>query len=315
MHIVNSADDNYVPHVGAMLHSLFQHDAPENICFHFLHSENLPDKSLKKLGSLCERFGADFQPLKVDTSLLNGFPLSERFPVEAWYRVVLPSLLPRLDKVLWLDADTLALDSVLPLWQHDISEYPLAACPNPVLYSFRGLMSQLDITDRSKYFNSGVMLLNLKLMREENYDQQLRALGRKYFEWVRFADQDVLNAAYINRYLPLPMEWNVLTHSYLNVPETRRVFGPVAYRKALRAPKVVHFTGTLKFKPWSYRCGHPFRDDYLYHRAEAGWPLFQFPDQSLRNWIVRNLPLRLRVILDTFLTRRFGEMMSYIRQW
>lgn len=315
IHIVNSADINYVPHVGAMLHSLFECNPAEQICFHFLHSEALPVEALQRLGALCKRYGATFEPLQVDTKSLDGFPLSERFPVEAWYRVILPTLLPGLDRVLWLDADTIVLDSIVPLWEWNVSGRPLAACPNPVLYSFRALMGELNISDRTKYFNSGVMLLNLEFMRSENYENKLRAIGRKYFQWIRFADQDVLNVAYMGDYVPLPLEWNVLTHSYLNVPETKRVFGNKAYRKALKAPKVVHFTGTLKFKPWSYKCGHPYRDHYLFHRTEAGWPLESFPDKSPRNWVVRNLPLRLRMIVQTLLSRKYGETMSYIRNW
>lgn len=315
IHIVNSADANYVPHVGAMLHSLFERNPEENICFHFLHSKDMPLAELQSLMRLCELYGADFQPLEVNAQLLDGFPLTERYPVEAWYRVLLPTLLLELDKVLWLDADTLVLDSIRPLWDMNLGNSPLAACPNPLLYDCRELPQGLDIVDRTKYFNSGVMLLNLRQMRRDGYEEALRGIGQRYFDHIRFADQDIFNVAYINRYIPLSMEWNVLTHNYVNVPEARRVFGKKQYREALSAPKIIHFTGSFKFKPWSYKCGHPCRDRYLYHRAKAGWPLRMFPDKSARNWVVRNLPLRLKVIIEAFFDKRFGEMMSYIRGW
>lgn len=315
IHVVNSADENYVPHVGAMLVSLFKHNDPLLIHFHFLHTAPLPTTCLEQLEGLCDRFGANFEAVCVDDGALDKFPVNERFPVEAWFRVILPDLLPDLDRVLWLDADTLVLDSIAPLWELELGEAPLAACPNPVLYSFRSLIDELEIEDRSKYFNSGVMILDLAKLRSEGSTGLLTEIGHKYRQWIRFADQDVLNVAYINRYKPLNMKWNVLTHSYLNVPETVRVFGRTEYRAAIARPSVVHFTGNLRYKPWSYKCGHPYRDEYLACRGEAGWPIAEFEDASFRNWIVRNLPLRLRSILETLAVRRFGEMMSYIRQW
>lgn len=299
-----------------MLHSLFRSNPEQKICFHFLHSETLPSAALAKLRSLCERFDAQFAPLEVDAEQLQSFPISGRFPVEAWYRVVLPTLLPDIERVLWLDADTLVLASIEPLWRVDLKGAPLAACPNPVLYGFKGLVERLGVRDRSRYFNSGVMLMNLKHMRETQYEVVLRALGQKYFEHIRFADQDVLNAAYSESYLALSMKWNVLTHAYINVPETNRVFGKVAVQQALRAPRVLHFTGSPRHKPWSYSCGHPYQALYLQHRAAAGWPL-EGLGTSARWWsrLVKRVPLRWRFSLNALREGKLRESCSYWCKW
>lgn len=299
-----------------MLHSLFACNVGKHIHFHFLHSDSLPSDSLVKLNRLCERFGAKFLPLEVDAALLDGFPLSERFPVEAWYRVVLPTLLFNVDRVLWLDADTLVRGDIEPLWSTNLGGAPLAACPNPILYGFQSLIARLGVRDRSLYFNSGVMLMNLKRMRDEGYRSTLLALGREHFQYIRFADQDVLNAAYAHRYLKLHMRWNVLTHAYINIPETRRVFGKSAMESALREPQILHFTGSPRHKPWAYSCGHPFQDLYLQHRAAAGWPLEAINRRvSWRSRVVKYVPLRWRFVLNALRSGNVKESLSYLRQW
>ena len=79
-----------------------------------------------------------------------------------WYRIFLPELLPDVDRVLYLDVDTLAMDSLEPLWATDLGGNYLAARDQRV----RGAGSATAPPSsgwpgREAYFNSGVLLLNL----------------------------------------------------------------------------------------------------------------------------------------------------------
>lgn len=315
IHIVNAADPAYVPHTAAMLHSLFTANRGETFIVHFLHQPWADPTPLQRLAALCERHGASLRASPVDRARLQGLPIEGRFPEEAWYRVLLAQLLPDVDRAIWLDSDVIVLDSIRELWTLDLGNNVLAACPNAVLYTFADMVRELGIADRRQYFNSGVMLLNLRQMRDEQSEHALREAADRYRRWIRFADQDVLNVMYHRRYLRLPLSWNVLAHAHVNVPETIRVHGEAEYRAAIAAPKIVHFTGLPGMKPWSYRCSHPQRDAYLRHRQLAGWPAPDYDDRSLRNSIVRRVPLRWRAVLRTLWWRKYGEMWSYLRSW
>ena len=313
--IVNAADASYVPHTAAMLHSLFTANPAETFAVHFLHNEDLEAGSLRQLGDLCARHHARFSATAIPRARLQGLPIAGRFPEQAWYRVFLPQVLPGVDRAIWLDSDAIVLAPIRELWALDLEGLPLAATPNAVLYSFAEVVRGIGVEDRRRYFNSGVMLLNLGQMREEGSENTLRAAAMRHRRWIRFADQDVLNAVYHTRYKRLPLAWNMVAHAHINVPETVRVHGHDEYREALAAPKIVHFTGVAAMKPWSYRCSHPHRDAYLRHRAEAGWPPPRYTDRSLRNALVRRLPMRLRAVLRTLWRGKYGEMLSYLREW
>lgn len=315
IHVVTAANGAYVPHVAAMLHSLFTSGTPGPFVAHFLHRPDFLAADLERLAALCTRHGACFEPASVDRGRLEGLPIGGWYVEEAWYRVFLPSLLPGVDRVLWLDADTIVMRPLLELWQIDLRDLPLAAVPNAVLHEAADGVARLGITDRSLYFNTGVLLLDLARMRAEDSEQALRAVVREHRDELPFADQDVLNCVYHRRYVRLPLAWNVLTHSFINVPETVRVHGSEEFAEALRAPRILHFTGRTAKKPWAYGASHPYRGAYLTHRAAAGWPPPDYPDRALRGLALRHVPLRLRAILSALRGGRFGELLSYLRSW
>lgn len=315
VNIVTAADAAYVPHVGAMLHSLFERNPDLNFSIYFLRRTGLDTDHIAKLSAVCRTFGASFTDREVDGALLAGLPVGGWYVEEAWYRVFIPGILPEINRVLWLDADVIVLDSIKALWQTDLGDCSLAACPNALLYQARHTVAALGVKDRSRYFNTGVLLLDLNRMRREKSEIALREAATKYREWIKFADQDVLNAVYYENYKRLPLYWNVLTHSYINVPETLRVHGKAEYTEAMRSPRIVHFTGRTSKKPWSARCGHPYRYAYLHHRAAAGWPPPEFAESNLKISLVSRLPLRLREIMNAAVRGNFSEACSYLFRW
>lgn len=312
--IITAANANYVPHVAAMLHSLFTHNPDESFVITFLHRADLEAVCRNQLAALCSRSNAEFHAVQVSASLLNGLPLSKSYPEEAWYRVILPDLLPQLGRVLWLDADVIVLKPIRALWETNLEGKLLAACPNALLYKDLRRIGKMGISDRSRYFNTGVLLLDLGGMRTEGSVTLLREAAVRHRAWIRNADQDVLNPVFHMRYRRLPLYWNVLTSSYFNVAETVSVHGMAEYKEALRAPRIVHFTGNAAGRPWEYRCAHPYRDTYLRHRAEAGWPAPIFGDKSVKHFIARNTPLRLRALVNKLRKRRYGEFIAYVRR-
>lgn len=315
IHIVTGADDAYIPHTAAMLHSLLTSNPGESFAIHFLHRVGVSADLLARLANLCKSLGARFRNIKVARSRLDGLPIQGHYTEEAWYRVVLADLLGDIDRVLWLDSDTIVLAPIRELWGTPLDDLPLAACPNALLQRHAEGVTRMGIKDRRQYFNTGVLLLNLAALRADCSEEKLREAAARVKPWIKMADQDVLNAVYHQRWKRLPLVWNVLAHSHINVPETIRVHGRAEYDEAMRAPRIIHFTGQGPMKPWSYKCAHPQRERYLRHRALAGWSPPAFKDKNARGFIVRHIPLRPYAILRALRARNFTELMSYLREW
>ena len=117
----------------------------------------------------------------------------------------LGELLPDLDRVLYLDGDVLVRGSLAPLWDEPLDGWLLAAAPDTgTLYCRRPIHREVKT-----YFNSGVMLLNLALMRQEKCAEKLRAAKRAMQDHA-LMDQDVFNRVCDGRVKILSPRWNTL---------------------------------------------------------------------------------------------------------
>lgn len=304
--LVCAADINYSPHMAAMLHSVVTHTRDADVAFYFLHSQQFPDSELERLAAFCVGNAIGFHAVLVERERLPQLPSSAKYCEEAWYRLLLPSLLPSLDKVLWLDADLLLRRSVLELWQVTLKDCCVAAVPNAMSKQHWLHHSRLGMEgDRAAYFNTGVMLLNLAQMRLEDAEAQMCGLLSRIADQVIFADQDVFNPLYYKRYQALDVQWNVTAGVYFFVGENIRIHGKSAVVRALANPYVVHFT---RQKPWQYASAHPYRKLYLKHRKAAGWGRPVYLDKTLMGLFKRHVPLIVKSVMGRLRHRQFGDL-------
>ena len=113
--------------------------------------------------------------------------------------------LPHLDKVLYADGDVIFRKDVLDLFNVELGENLVAAAPDTgILYSQRPILRAVKM-----YFNSGIMLLNLKKMREGKYAEKLIDAKRRSTD-TSLMDQNILNQVFDGRVLPLPVRYNCL---------------------------------------------------------------------------------------------------------
>jgi lipopolysaccharide biosynthesis glycosyltransferase len=175
--------------------------------------------------------------------------------VSAWFRLSAATLLEQYDACIYLDTDTVVVSSLRPLLDLDFDEYYIAGVLAPafVLNKKRfEYAKDIGIPDYHSFVNSGVLVMNLKLIRHD-------CIESKFYELVEngLYDQDVVNVACYGRILILPQRYN-LTKAGLSLFHNKLV---LLHRKFLRCrtfeemrdaclnPAVVHYTGTSK--PWN----------------------------------------------------------------
>jgi lipopolysaccharide biosynthesis glycosyltransferase len=180
------------------------------------------------------------------------------------------------DRVLYLDSDMIVVANIAELWNTDVDAHIVAAVTIPG--STR--CAAYGIPERFGYFQSGVMLINLKRWRAERIFDRLQDYILHNAEKIVDADQDVLNACLYDQRLPLPYVWNVIAPFYFNLHPLG--ISAAEHRSAVRNARIIHFNGPSK--PWSYMCRHPRRGDYWKYLALTEWRDFQVPDKSLVNW-------------------------------
>lgn len=246
-HILVTLDRNYLKVLSVMLYSLSQSD-PEGVYTVYVVNNTLTEEDFASLSALLPR--TELVNVRVPEDLLQNAPVSYRYPTEMYYRLFAARYLPQqLERILYLDPDLVVLHSLRSLYQIDFDSKLFAAASHIESRTFRELnRRRLHLSEHAKYLNSGVMMMNLALLRKES-PQTIIDYIQSHKATLLLPDQDVLNALYADRTVPLdPLVYN-LGEKYLRLknlhlpPQEKLTLDWVRSNTA-----IVHYYG--RNKPW-----------------------------------------------------------------
>ena len=247
MDICLSADDNYAKYMGTTMASILSNSKEnEEIYFHLLDG-GITEENKNKLLSLKNIKNCDIIFYSVNS-------MNYKYDAPHFFRLNVPSLIPNIDKLLYLDCDTIVLNSLKELFEIDINNYYALACEDVFLNCIISFKNMHGLNANDIYFNSGVLMINNKLWRDDKLENIF------YDDYSKFgntghADQDVLNMICKNKVYYLAQNWNVL----INWEEGNRSRMQILkmaprelyeqYLSARKEPYIVHFAGYQK--PWN----------------------------------------------------------------
>jgi lipopolysaccharide biosynthesis glycosyltransferase len=272
----------YDAHSAALLHSVAEHSRGLDLHVHYLHGPAFPRASSDAIARMLDDLGVELSLAEVDPELTVGLPVVSEFTVAMWYRIFLPDLVPDADRILYLDVDTLATDSLAPLLEVDLEGNYVGAVTNVFLEHHRHRPRDLGLAGPEVYFNSGVLLMNLDEMRRDGCPAALRDYAIENGDRIEWPDQDALNVVLGGKRVPLHPRWNAMNS--LRFPWSEEVFGRDAVQEALARPAIRHFEGPGHNKPWHYMCAREGRRLYRRHRRATPWPRFTPEGRTARNF-------------------------------
>lgn len=291
IHIGCQADHRFAPDCAVMLRSLLRANPADAFEIHFLHGPDLPEDDLAALRSVVEGLGARWSPVPVTAEHTAGFPSMPRYGgLTAWYRLLLPRLVPQCDRILYLDADLLIVGSVRPLWELDLGGAHVAAVTNPVLKDDRvRVVRDLGLPHPDHYFNSGVMLLDLAGLRSTGLMDAVEQVVRDARSPMPWADQEPLNAVLWSHRHRLHPRWNLMNPCY-DLPARQLPWSKQEVADAVADPAVVHFIGS--YKAWHHRLRHPHRATWFEHLAATPYAGRPIEGRTWNHRLLRPLPPR-----------------------
>jgi lipopolysaccharide biosynthesis glycosyltransferase len=294
LHVSCAADARYVPHTAAMLHSVLTEAGFEEIRVHFLRGQGVTAEHARALTEMVSAHGGAISFLDVPGDRVAGLPTMDEIGPPMWNRFFLTELLPDVERILYLDADTIVLDSLQALWETDLDGCHVGAVTNVFQEDHIPLPARLGLEPRD-YFNSGVLLMNLDLMRRDGSAAALFEYARANAERLVWPDQDVLNAVLGPTRRRLAPRWNCMT-SVLRFPWAAYVFSAEELEEARRRPAIRHFEGPSVNKPWHILCDGDRREAYFRHRRQTPWPTVRREGVTPANLVRRAwLPVRWRL--------------------
>jgi len=296
LHVACAADERYVGHCAAMLHSLLVEHPRDDVIVHFLHAPSFDRDDRDLLVAHIERHAGTAVLHPIADAKIDGLPAIPGIPRVMWYRVFLPELLPDVDRVLYLDADTIVVDDLRPLWREPLAGAYVAAVTNVLEGGYARHPAELGLPAGQPYFNSGVLLFNLDEMRRGGCTDAIVRYARD--KRLRWPDQDALNVVLGERCLALHPRWNCMNSLFM-LPEANAVFGAAVVDDACARPAIVHFEGPAVTKPWHYLSKHAYRLSYVGHREATPWPDVDVGGRTLVNRVLRPLPVAATMSLLT----------------
>lgn len=238
-----SVNDNYSPFLATAIHSIRENASPE---FHYKIHILTDDISAENRGKLSRfagpGFDVQFHPL---SRLLRGIPsvnaLSQHCfgafsSLTIYFRLFISDLFPQYDKGIYLDADLVVPGDISQLYREPLGGKLIGAVAD---YSVRKIGPFVKYIDEYvgvspwNYVNSGVLLLNMRRLREVNFSRCFLSWVERYGLETVAPDQDYLNALCRDKIHYLDPDWNAMPSECLS---------------ALDAPQIIHFN--LASKPW-----------------------------------------------------------------
>jgi lipopolysaccharide biosynthesis glycosyltransferase len=291
LHVACAAEGfEYVGHSAAMLHSLLSQHPRGEVAIHYMHGPDIGAREEELLAEMVEREGGSISFLRIEDSELEGLPTVGFTRKATWYRIFLPDLRAELERIVYLDADLLVLDSLEPLWQTDLEGQWLGAVTNVLQHNHAHRPAQLGIEEPHVYFNAGVLLMNLEQMRRDGRTEALLDYAREDPDRIEWRDQDALNVVLGPRRVRLHPRFN-----YMNSfawEHAAEAFGADALEEARAHPAIRHFEGPDLNKPWHYMCEHDLKQLYEQHRRATPWPRYRPDGRTPRNVVRKRLARR-----------------------
>ena len=324
--IALACDNRFCEHMAVVICSILENrKAPYFIEFYILDG-GIDEKNKKILINYIDNFKYVSINFLNMVGKIDDFQTHLHFSKDTFSRLFLHEMLPRHDKVIYLDSDVIVLEDIINLFDKEIGNFYLAAVFDYIVHSFclsdilssppmklpakRYLESYLGLGDNwINYFQAGVLILNLNKLRETNVlsDAANDLKSREYW----FVDQDILNIYCNNSYLSLDPEWNVVTIDekiISKLPENMRMELVQSQNK----PSIIHYAGATK--PWN-NPNAKFARYYWYYRVKSPFhkpvsPLFS----SLIIWsiVIKYKLGRYRKRLGRSLSKRISRLYQFI---
>ena len=230
-----------------------------------------------------------------------GLPNWGRMSSTTYHKLTLADWLPEhVTRAIWLDCDLLVLQDISRLWQVAPGQPGTLAVQDrrvPLVSSRFGVAAwrELELSPEARYFNAGVLLLDLLQWRRLEIGRRAMEYLRKHGDRVYFWDQEALNAVMAGSWEQLDRRWN--WH-----PDLDRLVGR---RSGLPSPDpwIVHFSGGLK--PWTFAGTGRYRTlytEYLGRTAWAGYRPASRAQDRLAEWYTTSFLRRLLYPIEQWTT-------------
>lgn len=212
-----SIDDGYIPCLGVAIKSI-QANAKDEFNYHiYVLYTQMSEENINNIKTEFDKdnFIIDFYNIeenvkeKAETLSVR---LRDYYSNTIYYRLFIQNEFPQYDKALYIDSDIVLVDDIAKLYNRELGDHLLGVVRDGVVeYGpeiLREYVKNFVCVPVEQYFNSGVLVMNLKEMRKAKIEERFLYLIDKYNIDTVAPDQDYLNVLCQGRTLMIPESWD-----------------------------------------------------------------------------------------------------------
>lgn len=283
MNVMYVSDDNYAMIMGISILSLLDNNKDIEVINIFWVADNVSESNVEKVKRSVEAYNRnlfiirkpDIQALLGCDVIINNIAWVENI----FSRVFLGEIFKEyegVDKLIYVDCDTLVIGSLKDLWNLELGNLIGAA----VCEAMGNLHKKaIGLSKEANYFNSGVFLIDLVKWQKNDIDSKVSNFVKSRKGRLEYPDESILNGVLSMKLKRLSPKYNLTSLSVYFTAEELKIFRKsyIAYsederQKALADARIIHFTATyLDVRPWVENCQHPYADRWLRYKEMSLW--------------------------------------------
>ena len=284
MNILYNCDNNYLPYAGTSITSLFENNKELDEINVYIIGFEISDMNIVKLNRLAEQYGRSIT--LVDAKDIDNFFVRNgariwRGSLATFYRLFIDQVIPEnVDRVLYIDADTVVVDSLKDLEAFEFEDHK--ACAMTYDRVFDGYNEYIHLPTDKPYYNAGVILFDLKKWRAFDCSKKIMKAIEKGYASFAVADQDLLSHAVNDNIQLLNPRYNVFScwidlgvkniNAYLEVNnDNTNYYLPRELESALANPAILHCRSIHTHAPWVKHSRNPFRGEWVKYNEVSPW--------------------------------------------
>jgi len=249
-----------------MLKSLFLNNPDDKFTIYLMHS-SLKDEELSDLECYIGSHGQNLQVVYLADHYFENAPVILHYTKEMYYRLLAFKFLPStLDRILYLDPDTLVINPIRELYELKLEGYLYAAAYHDLISVKQVNKLRLKPYEIKAYYNSGVLLMNLALQRQTIKEEDIFDFVERNKAKLIMPDQDIINALYSKSIKTIDEKlynYDVRYYNYYKL----RTNGNCDMDFVIYNTVILHFCG--RRKPWKKNYSGKFYSLYKHYEKLA----------------------------------------------
>jgi len=300
LNIAYSCNEDYIQHTGISMLSLFENNKTiDNISIYFI-AKDVSDESIKKLNDLAKQYNREFIVIPFDNLCKDLKINTLGRHIETVYAKLFFGQIKGIDKILYIDSDTVINDSLKELWDIDISDYLVAGVETYTVSA----KEELGLNKNDKFINDGVVLMNLDQIRKQKVEEKFLQAIKKFNGNPPVLSEGIINLVCRGQILSLHPKFNLLSglfwykknpFSLMNNYYSKKII-----EEAKNTPVIIHYLSAFYNRPWNKYCTHPLKNKYIYYKNLSIWKNTPLQTSKL-NFRLRTIKILYKVFPSIFL--------------